>query len=219
MKTILYYVHDPMCSWCWGFTSALNELLENLPKEIEVHRLLGGLASDSDLPMPDFMQQQIKNNWSQIQDTISGVKFNFDFWSNNIPRRSTYLACRAIIAAREQGEKYDIAMTKAIQNAYYQQALNPSDLLTLIQIAANLGLDKDIFTQSIKSEEVNKTLMQEIMFSRNLFVESYPSLLLKVGERVQSIDINYNFYHPMYEEIINFINAVRNNVDIEKRQS
>ena len=87
MKAILYYVHDPMCSWCWGFSRALNELLENLPKDIEVCRLLGGLAADSDVPMPDSMQQHIKSNWSRIEDRIPGVKFNFDFWSKCIQRQ------------------------------------------------------------------------------------------------------------------------------------
>ena len=70
MKAILFYVHDPMCSWCWGFSRTLGELLENLPAEIEVHRLLGGLAADTDLPMPDSMQQHIKSNWARIEDTF-----------------------------------------------------------------------------------------------------------------------------------------------------
>lgn len=107
MKSILYYIHDPMCSWCWGFSRTLNTLLEQLPADVEVRRVLGGLASDSDLPMPDSMQQTIKSNWTRIEDTIPDVKFNFDFWEKTIPRRSTYAACRAVIAARLQGEEND----------------------------------------------------------------------------------------------------------------
>ena len=56
MKAKLYYVHDPMCSWCWGFSSALTGLLQKLPQDIKVIRLLGGLAPDSDIPMPDSMK-------------------------------------------------------------------------------------------------------------------------------------------------------------------
>jgi protein-disulfide isomerase-like protein with CxxC motif len=53
MKTTLIYVHDPMCSWCWGFADVYEELLEQLPPEVEIRRLLGGLAPDSDAPMPE----------------------------------------------------------------------------------------------------------------------------------------------------------------------
>lgn len=207
MKAILYYVHDPMCSWCWGFSRTLTELLDNLPKEIEVTRLLGGLAPDSDIPMPEAMQQSIKSNWFRIEDMIPDVKFNFDFWKKTTPRRSTYPACRAVIAARLQGEEYDLKMTKAIQRAYYLEAQNPSDEFVLIQLAAELGLDKILFSQTLNSKEVNKKLQQEISLARDLYVESYPSFVLHKGKHLQAIDINYNSYQPMYEKITNFIQA------------
>ena len=201
MKAILYYVHDPMCSWCWGFSRALNELLENLPKDIEVCRLLGGLAADSDVPMPDSMQQYIKSNWSRIEDRIPGVKFNFDFWSKCIPRRSTYPACRAVIAARQQGEENDVKMTKAIQNAYYQEARNPSEESLLIELASELNLSIDDFKQDLISSETEDKLMQEINLTRELYAESYPNLVLKTASESISIPIDYNNSQTMLDFI------------------
>ena len=201
MKTILYYVHDPMCSWCWGFSRVLNELLESLPKEIEVHRLLGGLAVDSDVPMPDNIQQTIKSNWSRIEDRIPGVKFNFDFWCKCIPRRSTYPACRAVIAARQQGQQYDLLMTKEIQKAYYQDALNPSDNITFIKLAENLNLSIEKFEKDLLSDKVQEQLMEEISQARELFAESFPNLVLQVGDENFSIPIDYNNSKIMLDEI------------------
>jgi len=192
MKPILYYVHDPMCSWCWGFSRTLNELLTHLPQEIEVQRLLGGLAVDTDSRMPESMQEQIKRNWTQIEDTIIDVKFNFDFWENNIPRRSTYPACRAVIAARQQGEDYDNEMTKAIQRAYYQEARNPSDNDTLIELANELGLSTLDFKKDLNSQKIQDELIQEINLSRELFVESFPNLILKTANNIYSINPDYN---------------------------
>lgn len=201
MKTILYYVHDPMCSWCWGFSRVLNEVLETLPKDIEVHRLLGGLAPDSDLPMPENMQRQIKSNWTQIEDKISGVKFNYEFWNKCIPRRSTYPACRAVIAARQQGQQYDELMTKEIQKAYYQKASNPSDNSTLIKLAEKLNLSLEQFEKDLLSSETQEKLIKEIHFSRELFAESFPNLVLQVGDKHFSIPIDYNNSKIMLEEI------------------
>ena len=201
MKTILYYVHDPMCSWCWGFSRVLNEVLETLPKDFEVHRLLGGLAPDSDVPMPENMQRQIKSNWTQIEDKISGVKFNYEFWNKCIPRRSTYPACRAVIAARQQGQQYDELMTKEIQKAYYQKALNPSDNSTLIKLAEKLNLSLEKFEKDLLSSETQEKLIEEIHFSRELFAESFPNLVLQVGDKHFSILIDYNNSKIMLEEI------------------
>ena len=205
MKIVLYYVHDPMCSWCWGFSRVLNEVLESLPTDIEVHRLLGGLAPDSDVAMPDLMQQQIKSNWTRIEDKIPGVKFNFDFWSKCIPRRSTYPACRAVIAARQQGQQYDELMTKEIQKAYYQDALNPSDNSTLIELAENLDLSLEKFENDLLSEETQKKLVEEIHFSRELFAESFPNLVLQIVDEHFSIPLDYNNSKTILEKISSLI--------------
>ena len=86
---ILYYVHDPMCSWCWGFRPTWTEIKANLPEAVEIKYLLGGLAPDSDEPMPESMQSDIAGYWKIIQQRIPGTQFNFDFWDKCEPRRST----------------------------------------------------------------------------------------------------------------------------------
>lgn len=202
MKLTLFYIHDPMCSWCWGFTQTLNELLEHLPENIEVKRLLGGLAPDTDIPMPEGMQEQIKSNWSRIEDTISGIKFNYDFWSENNPRRSTYPACRAVISARQQGDKYDVLMTKKIQEAYYLQARNPSNDDVLIELARELGLDVNVFTKMFFSDECDEILKSELELRREMFIESFPSLVVKKGNEIINIKVDYNCYTIMYEQIM-----------------
>ncbi|MEA1889503.1 MAG: hypothetical protein U9N50_06970 [Pseudomonadota bacterium] len=54
MKTELFYVHDPMCSWCWGFSGVAKQLFNSLPEQITLHRLLGGLAADLGLDQHRF---------------------------------------------------------------------------------------------------------------------------------------------------------------------
>ena len=126
MSNRLIYVHDPMCSWCWGFTDTYQSLVKRLPEDLTVLRLLGGLAPDSDEVMNESTQMMIQQAWQRIEQMIPGKQFNYDFWTKCKPRRATYPACRAVIAAREQGDKYDVLMTSRIQQAYYQQARNPS---------------------------------------------------------------------------------------------
>lgn len=205
MKSILYYIHDPMCSWCWGFSSSLHGLLARLPKKLTVQRLLGGLAPDSNEPMPDSMQEVIKANWARIEDSIPGVEFNYDFWLKTTPIRSTYPACRAVIAAREQGEQYDELMTKAIQHAYYQEARNPSETTTLIELADELNLDVVRFKQDLESKKTEQCLLDEIRFTREIFAESYPSLVLQRGDDLFSIKINYTNSDVMLQEILQYL--------------
>ena len=173
-----------------------------------MERVLGGLAADTDEPMPETLREQIKNNWKRIEATIPGVKFNFDFWRNCQPRRSTYAACRAVIAARQQGEQYDELMTSAIQQAYYQQARNPSEDQTLIELANEIGLDIDIFEKAFYSEEVKMILQQEIEFSREMFVESFPTLMLRTDDDISNIKIDYTDYQLMLNQVKEKVDAI-----------
>ena len=197
----LYYVHDPMCSWCWGFTQTWQQLQTALPATIKVTRLLGGLAPDTDAPMPEAMQQQIADTWRRISQHIPGVEFNFDFWERTQPRRATYPACRAVIAARQQGAQYDIAMTQAIQQAYYQQARNPSDETTLIELAKELGLDSHAFTDALHDPHTQTQLLEEISQARAMNTDSFPDLVLEHNGGYWHIPIDYTNHLPMLELI------------------
>jgi putative protein-disulfide isomerase len=186
-----------MCSWCWGFAPVLDELMDQMPDHIEVVRLVGGLAPDSDLPMPDETRAYVQRQWRRIEEVIPGRQFNFDFWSKCQPRRSTYPACRAVIAAREQGEDNDVLMTKAIQRAYYEQARNPSDTETLVDLAGEIGLDAGIFANVLTSTAVDEQLDREIGHSRALGARGFPSLVLVDGDISRLIRIDYLDSAPM----------------------
>lgn len=197
----LYYVHDPMCSWCWGFKKSWQDLQAALPDRIHIVRLLGGLAADTDEPMPENLQRTIASTWQRIQQKIPDVEFNFDFWTKALPRRSTYPACRAVIAARKQGQQYDGDMTNAIQRAYYQQARNPSDDSTLIQLAAELGLDLGLFKNTLNDPATQAELQEEIQQAHSMHADSFPSLVLEHQGNVWPVAIDYTDYTAMLETI------------------
>lgn len=197
----LYYAHDPMCSWCWAFRPVLLEVLENLPPEIIFIPLLGGLAADSDQPMPASTRNYVIENWQRIQLQVPHTEFNYDFWTKCQPKRSTYPACRAVIAARQQDPSFDSLMTHAIQKAYYVQARNPSEIKTLIQLAEEIDLNVKQFANDIVSESINTILLSEIETARNLRLDSFPSFLFANKQASLPIAPDYNDATIMLEKI------------------
>ncbi|MBL1142088.1 MAG: DsbA family protein [Proteobacteria bacterium] len=197
----LYYAYDPMCSWCYAFRPVFETLIAGLPNQLEIILLLGGLAADNDEPMQDEMCTYVLANWRRIEEQVPETKFNYDFWKDCKPRRSTYPACRAVVAARKQGEEYDLEMIWAIQQAYYLQARNPSDVSTLCELAVEIGLDKDKFTEDIQSNETDKALKLEIKQTRQLGLNRFPGLLLDVENQQLRIETDYLNIDTMLEKI------------------
>jgi putative protein-disulfide isomerase len=191
-QATLYYIHDPMCSWCYAFRPVWIQIQQQLPSSINVQYILGGLAPDSKQPMPPETRAYIQNQWHKIIGIVPGTLFNFAFWEQCQPVRSTYPACRAVLLARQQGREYEIAMIQAIQNAYYREARNPSDPNMLCALAKQIGLDSDTFTKMLDEETTQQALLGEIRFARSIGGNSFPSLFLQQNSIIQSIPIHYN---------------------------
>ncbi len=191
-----------MCSWCYAFKPVLQKVRLQLPESIEFSSLLGGLAADTELAMPAEMRQQLQTTWKRIEQKVPKVQFNYDFWINwkqTHPRRATYPACRAVIAAHTFDNKSDKhteyqnqeAMVDAIQKAYYQKALNPSDESVLIQLAGEIGLDTTLFQSQLQAEHTQLKLEKQIHKTQQMKVNSYPSLILKVDQSFWPVGIDY----------------------------
>ncbi len=187
----LYYVHDPMCSWCWALAPVLAQLLERLPPAVRVQRVLGGLAPDTDEPMSEELRGMVQSSWHRIQQHVPDTELNFAFWTDCVPRRATYQACRAVIAARQQGATQALAMNTAIQRAYYTQARNPSDEQTLVELAGELGLDVTAFTQALHSQAVQAQLDAELQQALEMDIESFPALVYEDRHGRRPIPIDY----------------------------
>lgn len=195
----LHYISDPMCSWCYAFSSVLNQIKSKYRNEFSIRYRLSGLASDTSDPMPNATKEYIQNQWRQITER-TGIKFNWDFWTVCKPRRSTYNACRAVIAARMLDPECDHLIFESIQNAYYQRAMNPSDLSVLVQLASEIGLNEKTFLDRMQSDEVNIILNEDIHFKKSLNNPFFPSLFI---EKDSHFFLVSNGYFEMDEVDVN----------------
>lgn len=200
MKNKLYYIHDPMCSWCYAFKKDFDNLKKKLPNNIEVITILGGLAKDTDEIMPKEMQEKIQAVWYDIEK-FTGAKFNHDFWRLCKPRRSTYLACKAVLCAKEQNMEDE--MINAIQKAYYLEVKNPSDEETLISLAKELEIDVEKFSNDLKSQRIEQLFQKELEKRRELKVFNFPSLILQYKKELYPINIEYNNVNNILKHIEN----------------
>ncbi|WP_024955645.1 DsbA family protein [Sulfurospirillum arcachonense] len=198
----LYYILDPMCSWCYAFAPTWKKILENIDSNLQVQYIYGGLAPHSDELMPDDMQKMLQNVWESIEQRV-GTQFNFDFWTKCKPRRSTYLACQACVAARVQNKEYK--MIKAIQKAYYQNASNPSDRDTLEKAAKNIGLDIKKFSSDLESKTIIGLFQEDLKKRRELSINSFPSLVLQIKENHYNIVIDYNNPKAILKQINSYM--------------
>ena len=191
-----------MCSWCWAFKPTWDNVTSAVLGKVKVDYILGGLAPDSNQPMPIETREYVKGNWKRIEEMIPNTRFNYDFWTSCEPKRSTYPACRAVICAKQQNPDFENLMIYGIQKSYYLEAQNPSNKNVLIKIAKELGLDTEKFKLDLKSSQVNEILLDEIKLSRSMDINSMPSLALQINGSLKGIDIDYLDANYIVKQII-----------------
>lgn len=186
----LLYVMDPMCGWCYAFQPQLENFLET-HSSAEMEWIMGGLAPDTNHPMDENLKQMISSYWYQIEK-VAQVNFNHDFWKLNIPYRSTYPACRAVVSAERINAGSACLMVKAIQSAYYLEAKNPSLEETLLACANSINLDENHFIDVFKSEETEQQFQQHLSIAHQLQVTGFPALFY-VNDRNQAYPLALGF--------------------------
>ncbi|MFT7617708.1 MAG: putative protein-disulfide isomerase [Planctomycetota bacterium] len=184
----LYYVGDPMCSWCFAFQPTIDAIRSELSDKVKLCYVMGGLAPDSDVHMPEETQCYVQENWRVIE-AQTPTRFNWDFWTKCKPRRSTYPSCRAVIAAGLQDETLTPLMFKGIQNAYYREAMNPSDLDTLLEVASKVEhpVDLEKLKEDMASEKVEALLQENFVLRRRIKGGGFPSLILEINGMIVPI--------------------------------
>ncbi len=193
------YVMDPMCSWCWAFAPVMQQLRRRYP-QIPVTTLMGGLAPDSEQPMPMAMQTMLQQIWHHIEAT-TGTGFNHQFWQQCQPRRSTWPACRAVIAAEQCEAGAGERMIAAIQHAYYQQARNPSEPTTLTELAEEIGLDKEAFRHRLNSAAVEQQFQAEMALKDRWMVSGFPALLLEKDDELYILSSGYSSWEKLEKRL------------------
>jgi putative protein-disulfide isomerase len=97
-----------------------------------------------------------------------------------------------VIAAREQAPDKDEAMIRAIQRAYYLEARNPSDRITLVELAGEIGLDEHRFARDLDNPQTARVLANEIELARHIGARAFPSLIFTSGGGCWPVAIDYS---------------------------
>lgn len=198
-KTLLY-VADPMCSWCFGFAPVLAGLRRALKGDVGFRLVLGGLAPDDEQPMSEETKRYVQSAWRDVE-ARTVARFEWSYWEKCRPRRSTWPACRSVLAAEAARDGLGEAMFSAIQHAYYAQARDPSDREVLADLGAELGLERSAFLRSIDEPAMHAALAAELALRDRLGATGYPSVGVERDGELELVSRGWVELEPLLERL------------------
>jgi putative protein-disulfide isomerase len=195
-ETLLVYIADPMCSWCYGFGPELAALRVQFP-QVPLHVVVGGLRAYNTKTMDKAMAQTLGHHWEEVQRQ-SGQPFSHAMLEREDFVYDTEPACRAVVTVRENAANLALPMFHAIQRAFYAQGMDVTRAEVLEDVYAGLcaesgdsEFDATAFSAAWASDAIKDTTRNDFAMTQEWGIRGFPTLLAIHGEQPHLVSPGY----------------------------
>ena len=196
-QMILHYIYDPLCGWCYGAVPLL-EAARQLPGiAIELHA--GGLWMGANRPaMGKALRDYVRPHDQRIQ-ALTGQPFGDRYYHELLLTSDRQLdsepPIRAILAVVASGGD-GLQMLTRIQQSHYRDGIWIGNPHTLAALAAEQGIDEQIFEQGYQSVALTSHLAESQRWLQRLGAQGYPTLALEQAGRLMPLATSSFFGNP-----------------------
>lgn len=202
MKTKIYYVMDIMCGWCYGFSDVISKIEEKHRDDYEFNIIPGGMwVGDSVQTMNSSLGSYIKDHNKRIEK-LTGRKFGEGF-NKNVLQSNRVLdslpGAKALVLIQKLNKDVSFAFLKKVQEAFFIDGKDINDVKIFSEIAANLGISKELFEEQFNSKELEKETFNQFRMVQSLGVSSFPTVVAVQGNKKEIIAQGYSSFEALDE--------------------
>ncbi len=171
-------VTDPMCSWCWGMSGAVEEAAHLLGAEVVFDVLLGGINTHATQPIGEFGRRHLMKLWGEVHATTAqpfGYQLPDDFVYNST------LPCVAIEAFRRRLELAPFGFLHRLQQCLFVEGRDINSALELDRIAQEFGWEANELADSLSDEALIASARKQFETSRIYGTSALPNVVVEDG--------------------------------------
>lgn len=186
-----HYIGDPMCSWCWAISPALEAVAAFCAaRDIGFSITVGGLRAGGGDAWNAAFRDFLRKEWQHVA-AVSGQPFGFSLLDAPHFDYDTEPACRAVVTAQRLQARGDgpgsavLPFFAAVQRKFYVDGQDPKIVDFYADICRSLNMDFDAFRRLFASPEAQAATQQAFVRCRQWGVRSFPTLALEREGRLQ----------------------------------
>jgi putative protein-disulfide isomerase len=180
----LIYIGDPMCSWCFGFTSELEKVRTHF-NDAKFVMVMGGLRAKGNESLDD-LRSFLSEHWTDVEK-MSGQKFNHGILKTGGFIYDTEPSCRAVTLVRRLFPEYEMEFFRRLQVSFYLDNQNPVSIDTYKSILTSMNLDTKIFEKTFYKDEAKDYANEDFDKAHALGVNGFPTLIAQINGKYYRI--------------------------------
>lgn len=174
----LYFVVDPMCSWCWGFAPVIDEVRQKLSDRYEIELVMGGLRTKGEMPWDEKAKRYLRYQWQQVAEK-TGQPFDKSLFEKAVFEYDTTPACKAVVTVRELlGRDAAFTYLHKLQHAFYAQGIDITKPRLLQGFYEQLFGNSGKFAFFFLSERAETLTEHDFAKARSMGATSFPSVVV-----------------------------------------
>lgn len=180
-KVQVLYFTDPICSACWALEPVMKRLVEEYGHYFTLEHRMGGLLKSwegfRDAGNGISKPADVAHHWDEIGEW-SGMPIDGDVWLED-PLESSYPPSIAYKAAQLQGDRLADLFLRRIREMVFLEKKNISKREYLLQAAADVGLDRSRFSQSLDERGTILSFENDMELAKELRIRGFPTLVFR----------------------------------------
>jgi putative protein-disulfide isomerase len=202
----IFYVGDPMCSWCWGFAPVVERIREGFP-EAGFTVVLGGLRAGKHAePLDARLKRRIEPHWRRVAE-ISGQPFDFGFFDREGFLFDTEPPCRAVVTVRALAPEKTFPFFRALEEAFYARNVDITDASSYGALLEQQGIDSALFMESFESDRLRRETSNDFVHARRLGAQGFPTVVLRRGQELALLTVGSQPYERLEPAIERYFAA------------
>ena len=177
-ERILWYIADPMCSWCWGFAPIVKAIRLNYSEHLKIELVMGGLRPGTKLAMASEQRAEILSHWKAVNGR-TGQPFSFEGAMPEGFIYDTEPSCRAVVAMALINPELVFSLLESIQFSFYVEQKDVTNPKMLAQLAGKTGVDIESYIQVFESDEARNKVSIHFNKVRRWGVNSFPTIAVQ----------------------------------------
>lgn len=174
----LWYIADPMCSWCWGFAPVIEAVRRNYCNFLKIELLLGGLRPGTKQTIASAQREEILHHWKAVK-RATGQSFRFEGAMPEGFIYDTEPASRGVVAMSLINPEVIFPFFESTQFAFYAEQKDVTKPEILVQLAADIGIDAKSFLRVFESDEAKNQTSIHFDKVRRWGVHSFPTVIVQ----------------------------------------
>ncbi|MFT6035611.1 MAG: putative protein-disulfide isomerase [Marivirga sp.] len=193
MQNKLYYVFDPLCGWCFGFSPVIKALETEYNSKIQFETLCGGMVLGERIKPLSEMRDYLKDAMPRLEE-MTGVTFGGKYLAileKGDLMLNSETPSIAMIVYKSMTPKSSVEFASALQQHLYVEGHNLNELASYESLVKSFDLDWDVFKEKMQLKSYKEKAFAEFKLTGEMGVQGFPSVVLKIKDKAYLIARGY----------------------------